>query len=40
MDDCIQEAMLKCTQVSSITAVGPIITEKLTKAEKKKVTGQ
>ena len=37
MDDCIQGAMLRCTcmQVPSITAVGPIFTEKLTKTEKK-----
>ena len=36
MDDCIQEAMLKCMQVPSITAVGPIATEKLTSTEKKR----
>ena len=30
MDDCIQEAMLKCMQVPSITAVGPIVTEERT----------
>ena len=36
MDDCIQETMLRCMQVPSITAVGPIVTEKLTKLEKLK----
>ena len=30
MDDCIQEAIVGCMQVSRITAVGPIVTEKLT----------
>ena len=30
MDDYIQEAMLKCMKVPSITSVGPIVTEKLT----------
>ena len=30
MDDCIQEAMPKCMQVPRNTAVGPIVTEKLT----------
>ena len=30
MDDCIQEVMLKYMQVPSITAVGPIVTKKLT----------
>ena len=30
MGDCIQEAMLRCMQVPSITVVGPIVTEKLT----------
>ena len=35
MDDCIQEAMLRCMQVPSITAVGLIVTEKLTLTEKK-----
>ena len=40
MNDCIQEAMLSCKQMPSITAVGPIITEKLTLTEKfKKVSG-
>ena len=40
MDVCIQEVMLRCMQVPSITAVGPIITEKLTKMEKNnQVTG-
>ena len=39
IDDCIQEAMLRCLQVPSITAVGPTVTEKLTQMEKlKKVT--
>ena len=27
MDDCIQEAMLRCMQVSSIITIGPIVTE-------------
>ena len=42
MDDCVQEAMVKSMQVPSITAVEPIVTEKLTKTEKKlkEVTGQ
>ena len=41
MDDCIQGAMLRCMQVPSITAVGPIVTDKLTKRKKKfkKITG-
>ena len=30
MDDCTQEAMLRCMRVLSITAVGAIDTEKLT----------
>ena len=30
MDDCTQEDMLRCMPVLSITAVGAIITEKLT----------
>ena len=30
MDDHIEEDMLRCMQVPSITAVGPIVTEKLT----------
>ena len=30
MDDCIQEAMLRCMQVPSITAVGPVVSMKLT----------
>ena len=30
MDDCIQEAMLKCMQVPSITAAVMLVTEKLT----------
>ena len=34
MDDCVQEAMVKSMQVPSITAVEPIVTEKLTKTEK------
>ena len=29
-DDCIQEVMLRCLQVPSITTVGPTVTEKLT----------
>ena len=39
MDDCIQKVMLICMQVPSITAVGPIVAEKLTLMEKNKVTG-
>ena len=35
MDDCTQEAILRCMQVPNITAVRPILTEKLTKMEKK-----
>ena len=31
MDKCIQEAMLRCMQVPSISAVGPIVTEKRSK---------
>ena len=35
MNDCTQEAMLRCMHVLSISlAVGPIITEKLTKMPK------
>ena len=30
MDDWVQEVMLKCMQVPSITAVRPIVTEKQT----------
>ena len=30
MDDCNQEAMIRCMQVQSITAVGKTVTEKLT----------
>ena len=30
MDDYIQVAMLRCMQVQSITAVGPIATDKMT----------
>ena len=30
IDDCIQEAMLRCLQVPSITAAGATGTEKLT----------
>ena len=30
MDDCIQEVMLRCIHVPSITAVGPVVTETLT----------
>ena len=35
MDDCIQEVMLRCIHVPSITAVGPIVTEKLAKKKTK-----
>ena len=34
MNDCIQDIMLRCTHMPSITAVGPIVTEKLTQTEK------
>ena len=30
MDDCVQEAMLSCMRVQSITVVRPIAPEKLT----------
>ena len=40
MDDSIQEAMLRCIHVPSITAVGPIVTEKLAKQKKKNLTSQ
>ena len=36
MDDCIQETMLRCMQVPSITADGPTVTEKLTETVKRK----
>ena len=36
MDDCIQKAMLKCMQkpstcITAVSAVGPVLTEKLLK---------
>ena len=34
MDDHTQEVMLRCMHVPRITAVGPRVTEKLTKMEK------
>ena len=34
IDNCIQEAMLKCMQVPSITAVGPTVPDKMTLMEK------
>ena len=34
MDDCMQEALLRCMQVPSIAAVGLIVSEKLTQTEK------
>ena len=40
MDDCIQEAMQRCLQRPTTTAVEPLVTEKLTQMEKlKKVIG-
>ena len=34
MDDCIQEVLLRCMHVTSINAVQPVVTEKLTETEK------